>query len=91
MPSRPFFVSNDIPKICKQRIDNALNAMIGHLNINSIRKKIVLVDTIIKVFEIFLISESKLDNTILFNTFTTEALSETGPFMHLSKQVFQSQ
>ena len=34
--------------------------IIGHLNINSIRNKFVLVENVIKAFDIFLISESKI-------------------------------
>ena len=56
-------------RIRKQRIDNALNTIIGHLSINSMRNKFVLVENIIKAFDIFLISESKLDCTFPFNQF----------------------
>ena len=64
-----FSINNDILCICKQRIDNALNTIIGHLNNNSMRNKFVLVENIIKAFDIFLISESKLDCTFLLNKF----------------------
>ena len=64
-----FSINNDILRIRKQRIDNALNTIIGHLNINSMRNKFVLVQNIIKAFHIFLISESKLDCTFTLNQF----------------------
>ena len=47
----------------KQRLDNASNTIIGCLNINSFRNKFVFVKDIIKPFEVFLVSESKLDHT----------------------------
>ena len=44
-------VSNGILKICKQRVHNALNTIIGHLDIiNSIRNKLVLIENSIKSF-----------------------------------------
>ena len=43
--------------------------MIDHLNINSIRNKFVTLDNIVKTFDIFLISVSKLDNTFPVNQF----------------------
>ena len=55
-------------RIRKQRFVNALS-IIGHLNINSMRNKFVLVENIIKAFDIFLISQSKLDCTFLLNQF----------------------
>ena len=64
-----FSINNDILRIRKERIDNALNTIIGDLNINSIRNKFVLVENIIKAFDIFLISESKLDCTFPLNQF----------------------
>ena len=45
----------------------AKDTIIGHLNINSIRKKFDTLHNIVKVFHIFLISESKLDNTFPLN------------------------
>ena len=62
-----FSINNDILRNRKQRIENVLNTMIGHLNINSVRNKFVLVENIIKAFDIFLISESKLDCTFPLN------------------------
>ena len=56
-------------RIHKKRTDNALNTITGHLNINSMRNKFVLVENIINTFDIFLISESKLDCTLLLNQF----------------------
>ena len=51
----------------KQRLDNANNTVIGHLNINSFRNKFVFVEDIIKLFDSFLVS--KLDLTFLSNQF----------------------
>ena len=45
----------------------AKNTIIGHLNINSIINKFDNLDNIVKAFDIFLISESKLDNTFPIN------------------------
>ena len=64
-----FSIYNDVLRIRRKRIDNALNTIIGHLNISSMRNKFVLVEKIIKAFGIFLISESKLDCTFLLNQF----------------------
>ena len=47
----------------------AKNTIIGHLNINSIRNKFDTLDNVVKAFDIFLISESKLDNTFPINQF----------------------
>ena len=47
----------------------AKNTITGHLNVNSIRSKFDTSDNIVKAFDIFLISESKLDNTFLINQF----------------------
>ena len=47
----------------KQRLDNANNIVIAHLNINSFRNKLVFVEDIMKLFDVFLVSESKLDHT----------------------------
>ena len=60
---------NDIKKIKQQRVKNANNTIIGHLNINSFRNKFVFAKEIIQVFDIFLVSESKLDNTFPTNLF----------------------
>ena len=59
--------SNDIIRMKKQRLDNASNTMIDHLNINSFRNKFV--GDIIKLFDVFLVSESRLDNTFPSNQF----------------------
>ena len=39
----------------------------GHLNSNTFGDKFVFAEEIIQVFDIFLVSESKLDNTFLAN------------------------
>ena len=53
----------------KQRLDNASNTIIGHLNINSFRNKFVFLEDIMKLFDVFLVSESKLDHTFPSNQF----------------------
>ena len=45
----------------KQRLGNASNSVISHLNINSFRHKFVFVKDIIKLFDVFLVFRSKLD------------------------------
>ena len=56
-------------KMKQQRVKNANNTIIGLLNINSFRKKFVFAEEIIQVFVIFLVPESKLDNTFPTNLF----------------------
>ena len=56
--------------IKQQRIEHAKNTIICHLNINSVRNKFDTLDEIVKVFDIFLISESKLDNTFPISQFS---------------------
>ena len=55
--------SNGINRMKKQRLDNAGNTITGHLNINSFRNKFIFVENIIKLFDVFLVSESKWDHT----------------------------
>ena len=43
------------------------NTIMGHLNSNTFGDKFVFAEEIIQVFDIFLVSESKLDNTFLAN------------------------
>ena len=45
------------------------NIIIGHLNINSLRNKFVFTQNLIRDFDIFLISEFKLDHTFPNNHF----------------------
>ena len=59
-------VLNGIKKIKQHRVKNANNIIIGHLNINSFRNKFVFAEEIIQVFDMFLVCESKLYNTIHF-------------------------
>ena len=54
----------------KQRLDNANSTIIGHLNINLSRNKFVFVEDIIKLFDMLLVSESKLDHTFPSNQLT---------------------
>ena len=58
-----------LKNIKQQRVKNANNTIIGHLSINSFRNKFVFPEEIIQVFDIFLVSESKLDNTFPTNLF----------------------
>ena len=60
---------NDIKKGKQQRVKNTNNTIIGHLKINSFRNKFVSAEEIIQVFDIFLVSKSKLGNTFLTNLF----------------------
>ena len=60
---------NNIKKIKQQRVKNANNTIIGHLNINSFRNKFVFAEEVIQVFDIFLVSEYKLDNAFPTNLF----------------------
>ena len=55
-------------KKIKQRV-KSVNKIIGHLNINLFRNKFVFAEKIIQVFDIFLVSESKLDNIFSTNLF----------------------
>ena len=61
--------NNDILEIQQQRVDNTKSITVGHLNINSIRNKFILAETILKAFDVFLISVSKLDSTFPMNQF----------------------
>ena len=54
---------SDLASIKLQRKENYKNLIIGHLNINSIRNKFQMIAEIIIDFDIFLITESKLDST----------------------------
>ena len=47
----------------KQKLGNASNAIIGYLNINLFKNKFVFIEDLIKPFDVFLVSESKLDHT----------------------------
>ena len=64
---------SDLTSIKLQRKENYENLIIGHLNIKSIRNKFEMVAEIIKDFDIFLISESKL-----YSTFPNAQLRITG-------------
>ena len=61
--------NNDLLEIQQQRVDNAKTIIVGHLNINSIRNKFILAESIVKAFDLFLILESKLDSTFPTNQF----------------------
>ena len=43
--------------------------IVGHLNVNSIRNKYILAESVIKSFDVFLIAESKLASTFPMNQF----------------------
>ena len=53
----------------KQILDNARNTIIGHLNINLFRYKFVFDEDITKLFDVFLVSESKLSHRFSSNHF----------------------
>ena len=61
--------NNDFLEIQQQRVDNAKSIIVGHLNVNSIRNRFILAESIVKAFDLFLISESKLDSTFSMNQF----------------------
>ena len=61
--------NNDLLEIQQQTVDNVKSITVGHLNINSIRNKFILAESIVKAFDLFLISESKLDSTFPTNQF----------------------
>ena len=50
-------------------MDNINNAIIGHLKVNSFRNKFVFVDDIINLFDVLLVSESKLGHIFPSNPF----------------------
>ena len=61
--------NNDLLEIQQQRVDNAKSIIVGYLNINSIRNTFIFAENIVKAFDLFLISESKLDSTFPMNQF----------------------
>ena len=61
--------NNDLLEIQQQKVDNAESIIVGHLNINSIRNKFIFAESIVKAFDLFLISESKLDSSFPMNQF----------------------
>ena len=54
---------NDLNKIKIQRLEHFNTLIVGHLNTNSIRNKFEMITETITNFDIFLISESKIDST----------------------------
>ena len=61
--------NNELLEIQQQRVDNAKSIIVGHMNINSIRNKFHFAESIVKAFDLFLISESKLNTTFPMNQF----------------------
>ena len=61
--------NNNLLEIQQQRVDNAKSIIVDHLNINSIRNKFILAESIVNAFDLFVISESKLDSTFPMNQF----------------------
>ena len=51
------------------RVFGICSAIIGHLSINSFRNKFAFIEDIINLFDVFLVSESKLDYTFPSNQF----------------------
>ena len=78
------FLSGCLLRIKQQRIEHAKNIIICHLNINSIRNNFNTLDHIVKALDIFLIWESKLDNTFPTNQFSTRACLKNG--QHLTQK-----
>ena len=62
---------NILNKIHKQKFENFKNIVLGHLDMNSLRNKFIFVQAIIRDFDMFLISESKIGNTFPNNQFKT--------------------
>ena len=60
---------NGIKKIKQHWVKNANDIIIGRLNITSFKKKFAFPEDMIQVFNTFLVSESKLDNSFLTNLF----------------------
>ena len=56
----------------------AKSTIIDHLNINLIRNKFDTLDNIVKTFDIFVISESKLDNTFPVSQFAIGGSKDFG-------------
>ena len=54
---------NDLNKIKMQHLEHFNTLIVGHLNINSIKNKFEMIAETITNFDIFLISESKIDST----------------------------
>ena len=50
----------------QQRVDKSKSIIVRHLNINLIRNKFILAESIVKTFDLFLYSESKLESTFPF-------------------------
>ena len=71
-------IDNDLSKIQQQRIMYAKSTIIDHLNINSIRNKFDTLDNIVKTFDIFVISESKLNNTFPVSQFAIGGSKDFG-------------
>ena len=61
--------NNDLLELRQQRVGNAKSIIVCHLNINSIRNKFTFAESIVKAFDLFLISESQLDSTFPMNQF----------------------
>ena len=61
---------NSLSKTKQIRIGNANKVIIGNLNINAIRNKFEqLKETVLKYLDIFVVTETKLDETILDSLF----------------------
>ena len=54
---------NDLNRIKRQRPEYFNSLTVGHLKINSIRNKFEMIAETITNFDVFLISESKIDST----------------------------
>ena len=57
-------INNCFTELKSFRLDNPKNLILGHLNINSLRKKFEIMKNIIEdTFDTFLISETKINNS----------------------------
>ena len=63
---------NDLNKIHQRKTENLKAIVLEHLSINSLRNKFVFVQVIIRDFDIFIISGSKLHKTFPNNQFKTD-------------------
>ena len=88
--------SDAIIRMKKQRLDNANNTIRSHLNINSFRNKFFFFEDLIKLSDVFLVSESKLDYTFPSNQFRINGYKifkldrnrfEGGLILHINENV----
>ena len=69
---------NEFSKIQKVNIENLKDNVLGDSNINSLQNKFIFVQAVIRGFDIFLISELKLDNFFPNNQCKTDFIKFFG-------------